>query len=68
MSAAWHAICYACVYRNRNHTFIAHKEKAMIALSLFFVAGILLGYIGLRLLNRWEIPIDKRPTIFRHHS
>lgn len=39
----------------------------MFALTLFFVAGILLGYIGLRLLNRWEIPADKRPTIFRHH-
>jgi hypothetical protein len=51
-----------------NHTFVAHKEKAMIALTLFFVAGILLGFIGLRLLSRWETPTDKRPTIFRHHS
>jgi hypothetical protein len=40
----------------------------MVALALFFVAGILLGFIGLRLLNRWETPTDKRPTIFRHHS
>jgi len=39
----------------------------MFALALFFVAGILLGYIGLRLLNRWETPTDKRPTTFRHH-
>ena len=40
----------------------------MFALTLFFVAGILLGYTGLRLLNRWEGQTDKRPTIFRHHS
>jgi hypothetical protein len=40
----------------------------MLALTLFFVAGILLGVIGLRLLQRWEIQSDKRPTIFRHHS
>jgi hypothetical protein len=40
----------------------------MLALTLFFVAGILLGFIGLRLLHRWEIQSDKRPTIFRHHS
>ena len=40
----------------------------MFALTLFFAAGILLGVIGLRLLNRWEIQSDKRPTIFRHHS
>ena len=47
---------------------VTHKEKAMFALTLFFVAGILLGVIGLRLLSRWETPTDKRPTIFRHHS
>jgi hypothetical protein len=40
----------------------------MLALSLFFAAGILLGVIGLRLLQRWENPVDKRPPIFRHHS
>jgi len=40
----------------------------MLALTLFFAAGILLGVIGLRLLQRWETPVDKRPTIFRHHS
>jgi hypothetical protein len=40
----------------------------MLALSLFFFAGILLGVIGLRLLQRWETQTDKRPTIFRHHS
>jgi hypothetical protein len=40
----------------------------MLALTLFFVAGILLGLIGLRLLSRWETPSDKRRTIFRHHS
>jgi hypothetical protein len=40
----------------------------MLALTLFFVAGILLGFIGLRLLSRWEVKSDKRPTIFRHHS
>jgi hypothetical protein len=57
---------YLCIAP--NHTLIADKEKAMIALTLFFVAGILLGFIGLRLLSRWEIPADKRPTIFRHHS
>jgi hypothetical protein len=47
---------------------IAYEEKAMLALTLFFVAGILLGLIGLRLLSRWEAQSDKRPTIFRHHS
>jgi hypothetical protein len=40
----------------------------MLTLILFFVAGILLGVIGLRLLSRWETQSDKRPTIFRHHS
>jgi hypothetical protein len=40
----------------------------MLALTLFFAAGILLGVIGLRLLSRWEVQHDKRPTIFRHHS
>ena len=40
----------------------------MLALALLFVAGILLGLIGLRLLSRWENQSDKRPTIFRHHS
>ena len=40
----------------------------MLTLTLFFAAGILLGVIGLRLLNRWENHTDKRPTIFRHHS
>jgi len=40
----------------------------MIALTLFFAAGILLGWIGLRLLSRWESQNDKRSTIFRHHS
>jgi hypothetical protein len=40
----------------------------MFTLALFFTAGILLGVIGLRLLSRWEIQHDKRPTIFRHHS
>ena len=40
----------------------------MLALTLFFAAGILLGVIGLRLLSRWEMQSDKRPTIFRHHS
>jgi hypothetical protein len=40
----------------------------MLALTLFFIAGILLGFIGLRLLSRWETQADKRPTIFRHHS
>jgi hypothetical protein len=40
----------------------------MLALALFFVAGILLGLVGLRLLNRWEVQADKRHTIFRHHS
>ena len=57
---------YPCIVP--NHPLIAHKEKPMIALTLFFVAGILLGFIGLRLLSRWETPTDKRPTIFRHHS
>ncbi len=40
----------------------------MLAVTLFFVAGILLGVIGLRLFQIWETPTDKRPTIFRHHS
>ena len=48
-------------------THDAHKEQAMLALTLFFIAGILLGFIGLRLLNRWEIQADKRPPIFRRH-
>ena len=39
----------------------------MLTLTLFFAAGILLGVIGMRLLSRWEIHSDKRPTIFRHH-
>ena len=40
----------------------------MFTLMLFFAAGILLGVVGLRLLTRWEMQNDKRPTIFRHHS
>jgi hypothetical protein len=40
----------------------------MLALTLFFVAGILLGLLGLRLLSRWESHADEQPTIFRHHS
>jgi hypothetical protein len=41
----------------------------MLALTLFFVAGVLLGIIGLRLLNLWEKrDASKRPTMFRHHS
>ena len=39
----------------------------MLALTLFFVAGALLGIIGLRLLSRWDTQSEKRPTIFRHH-
>ncbi len=46
----------------------ARKENPMLTLTLFFVAGILLGVVGLRLLRRWETHSDKRPTIFRHHS
>ena len=42
----------------------------MLALLLFFIAGILLGIVGLRLLNRWEKSgTSHRPnTFFRHHS
>jgi hypothetical protein len=42
----------------------------MLALFLFFIAGIFLGIVGLRLLTRWEKhSASKRPTtIFRHHS
>ena len=40
----------------------------MLALTLFFAAGVILEVIGLRLLSRWEVKSDKRPTIFRHHS
>lgn len=43
----------------------------MLTLAIFFVAGILLGWIGLRLLNRWERRQagENRPNnIFRHHS
>jgi hypothetical protein len=40
----------------------------MFTLLLFFVAGMLLGVVGLRLLRRWETQGDKWPTIFRHHS
>ena len=40
----------------------------MLALALFFIAGILLGFVGLRLLSLWEISAEKRHTIFRHHS
>ena len=43
----------------------------MLATIIFFVAGIVLGLIGLRLLSLWEA---RRGTpagpdeIFRHHS
>ena len=42
----------------------------MLALFLFFIAGIVLGIVGLRLLTRWEQnSASKRPTtIFKHHS
>jgi hypothetical protein len=40
----------------------------MLALILFFIAGTILGVIGLRLMSRWEASSDHRPTIFRHHS
>lgn len=40
----------------------------MLTLTLFFIAGVLLGIIGLRLMNRWEARRHHRPTIFRHHS
>ena len=40
----------------------------MLALTLFFIAGALLGIVGLRLLSRWEARREHRPTIFWHHS
>jgi hypothetical protein len=42
----------------------------MLTLILFFIAGAILGIIGLRLLTRWEQnSTSKRPTTsFRHHS
>jgi len=40
----------------------------MLAITLFFIAGVLLGVIGLRLLSYWESRGEHRPTIFRHHS
>jgi hypothetical protein len=40
----------------------------MLALILFFIAGAILGIVGLRLMSRWEANGDHRPTIFRHHS
>ena len=40
----------------------------MLALILFFIAGVILGILGLRLMSRWEARRDHRPTIFRHHS
>jgi hypothetical protein len=40
----------------------------MLALTLFFIAGVLLGIVGLRLMSRWEARRDQRPRIFRHHS
>jgi hypothetical protein len=42
----------------------------MIAMIIFFIAGVVLGIIGLRLLNRWEMRggREQPPTIFRHHS
>ncbi|HEU5099445.1 MAG TPA: hypothetical protein VFU22_10530 [Roseiflexaceae bacterium] len=40
----------------------------MLTLTLFFIAGALLGIVGLRLMARWEERGEHRPTIFRHHS
>jgi hypothetical protein len=40
----------------------------MLALILFFIAGVILGIIGLRLMSRWEAHRGHWPTIFRHHS
>ena len=40
----------------------------MLTLILFFIAGALLGIVGLRLMSRWEDHGDHLPTIFRHHS
>jgi len=41
----------------------------MLAIIIFFIAGLVLGIIGLRLLNRWEThgTHEQPPTIFRHH-
>jgi hypothetical protein len=42
----------------------------MLTLVLFFVAGVVLAIIGLRLLARWEQsrPSERPRSIFRHHS
>jgi hypothetical protein len=42
----------------------------MLTIIIFFIAGLVLGIIGLRLLNRWETHDTHQnpPTIFRHHS
>ena len=43
----------------------------MLPIVIFFIAGILLGMIGLRLLNMWEAQHQHRPRHDhspRHHS
>jgi hypothetical protein len=43
----------------------------MLAIVIFFVAGIVLGLIGLRLLDRWEgrpLVGGHSDPIRRHHS
>ena len=40
----------------------------MLALILFFIAGAILGIVGLRLMSRWEASHHRLPTNFRHHS
>ena len=42
----------------------------MLAIALFFVAGIVLGMIGLALLNRWEghpLLKGRADSVHRHH-
>ena len=42
----------------------------MLSLIIFFIAGILLGLIGMRLLNIWEArgQADQHHHLPRHHS
>ena len=54
----------------KKRTQACEGAKLMLSLIIFFIAGILLGLIGMRLLNIWEArgQADQHHHLPRHHS
>ena len=53
-----------------GNTLLCQGSNTMLTTIIFFVAGIVLGLLSLRLLSLWEARVStpEHDEIFRHHS